>query len=86
MKILFLGTNGWYDTNTGSTICGLVETRNAYFIFDAGNGLHRIDRCIKRNKPIYLFLSHYHLDHVVGLHIMNKFNFAQGVDVFGPPG
>jgi ribonuclease BN (tRNA processing enzyme) len=86
MKISFLGTNGWYDTNIGSTICVLVETRSAYFIFDAGNGLHRIDRYIKRNKPIYLFLSHYHLDHVVGLHIMNKFNFTQGIDVFGPPG
>jgi ribonuclease BN (tRNA processing enzyme) len=26
MKIVFLGTNGWYDTSTGNTICTLLKT------------------------------------------------------------
>lgn len=86
MKIIFLGTNGWFDTQTGNTVCILVETDQEYLILDAGNGFYKIDRHIRTPKPIYLFLSHLHLDHVVGLHIMNKFSFPQGIDLYGPPG
>lgn len=86
MKIFFLGTNGWYDTGTGNTVCVLIETKKEYIILDAGNGLYKVDRYIKNKKPIYLFLSHFHLDHLIGLHILDKFSFSQGIDVFGPPG
>jgi ribonuclease BN (tRNA processing enzyme) len=86
MKIVFLGTNGWFDTKTGNTVCILVETDQEYLILDAGNGFYKIDRHIQTPKPIHLFLSHLHLDHVVGLHIMNKFSFSQGIDLYGPPG
>ena len=86
MKARFLGTNGWYDSATGNTVCVLVETKNRYIILDAGNGLYKIDRYINKNKPINLFLSHFHLDHIIGLHILDKFNFPQGIDIFGPKG
>jgi len=86
MKIYFLGTNGWYDSATGNTVCVLIEAKDQYLIFDAGNGLYKIDRYIRNNKPIKLFLSHFHLDHIIGLHILNKFDFARGIDVFGPRG
>jgi len=36
MKITFLGTNGWYDTDCGNTICTLLETTKAYILLDAG--------------------------------------------------
>lgn len=86
MKVVFLGTNGWYDTETGNTICTLIETRKEYIILDAGGGLYKIDKYIKTKKPIYLFLSHFHLDHIIGLHTLNKFDFPQGIDFYGPPG
>ena len=86
MKVIFLGTNGWYDTKIGNTVCVLVETKNEYLILDAGTGLHKIDKYIKTKKPIYLFLSHFHLDHIIGLHTLNKFDFSQGIDFYGPPG
>lgn len=86
MKIIFLGTNGWYDTSTGNTICILIDTSDHYIILDAGNGLYKIDRHITDKKPIYLFLSHFHLDHIIGLHIKNKFNFKQGIHICGPEG
>ena len=86
MKIIFLGTNGWFDTQTGNTVCILVETEQEYLILDAGNGFYKIDQYITRPKPIYLFITHFHLDHIVGLHILNKFLFPQGIDVIGPPG
>lgn len=86
MKIIFLGTNGWYDTETGNTVCILLETKREFIILDAGNGLYKIDQYIKTKKPIYLFLSHFHLDHIVGLHILNKFDFSQGIHIFGQLG
>jgi ribonuclease BN (tRNA processing enzyme) len=86
MQVVFLGTNGWYDTETGNTVCILAETSNEYIIFDAGGGFYKIDRYIKKEKPVYLLLSHFHLDHVIGIHALNKFNFRQTLDIYGPPG
>jgi len=86
MRIIFLGTNGWYDTQTGNTVCVLIETNSEYVILDAGYGFYKIEQYIKSLKPIYLFLSHFHLDHVCGFHILNRFNFHQGIDVYGPKG
>jgi len=55
MKIIFLGTNGWYDTETGNTTCILLEANDYYIILDAGNGLYKADKyIIKENKPIYI--------------------------------
>jgi len=31
-----------------------------------------------------LFLSHFHLDHIIGIHILNKFKFSQ-LYIYGPP-
>ena len=86
MKVYFLGTNGWCDTDLGNTLCVLVETKQAYIVFDAGNGLFKLDKYIKDSRPIYLFLSHFHLDHIIGLHSLNKFTFLQGINIFGPKG
>ena len=86
MRVVFLGTNGWYDTETGNTTSILLETDKYYIILDAGNGLHKVDQYITSKKPIYIFLSHFHLDHIIGLHILNKFNFGQDIDIYGQAG
>ncbi len=82
MKIVFLGTNGWYTNKNGNTPCILIDSTEGYIILDAGNGIYKIDEHIKEEKPISLFISHFHLDHVSGLHTLGKFNFAQGIDVY----
>ncbi|MCR4305945.1 MAG: MBL fold metallo-hydrolase [Candidatus Daviesbacteria bacterium] len=82
MKIYFLGTNGWYTTPTGNTPCILIDSQEGYVIFDAGNGLYKIDQYIKEDKPISLFISHFHLDHVSGLHTLSKFNFTQPIKIY----
>lgn len=81
IKVAFLGTNGWYDTATGNTLCILIETPREYVILDAGSGLYKIDQYIRNNKPIYLFISHFHLDHIIGLHVLAKFSFPQGMTI-----
>jgi ribonuclease BN (tRNA processing enzyme) len=82
MNIHFLGTNGWYTTPTGNTPCVLIDSHDHYVIFDAGNGLYKIDEYIKEEKPISLFISHFHIDHISGLHTLAKFSFPQGIDIF----
>lgn len=86
MKLIFLGTNGWFDTATGQTPCVLLETKKCYVIFDAGFGLTKIDQYIKKSKPIFLFISHFHLDHICGLHTLPKFRFKQPLTILGPKG
>jgi len=86
MKVVFLGTNGWYDTETGNTVCALVQTNEYDIIFDAGNGIHKLDRYVDWSKPAFLFLGHFHVDHVAGLHILAKFRFAKGLTICGPTG
>lgn len=86
MKVIFLGTNGWYNTENGNTSCILLQTSKGFIILDAGDGLHKIDRYATRPDPVHLFLSHFHVDHVSGLHVLNKFNFTQGLAIYGPPG
>jgi ribonuclease BN (tRNA processing enzyme) len=88
MRAIFLGTNGWYDTDTGDTICILIRTLDYEIVFDAGNGFYKIDTYIPEvnMKPVYLFLSHFHLDHIVGLHTLMKFKFSQGLTICGPAG
>ncbi|MBF0121402.1 MAG: ribonuclease Z [Desulfobacterales bacterium] len=86
MKIIFLGTNGWYDTKIGNTLCILIDSKDYYVILDAGNGIHKLNSYFHFDKATFLFLSHFHLDHVVGLHILNKFKFSKGLKIVGPKG
>ena len=76
IKITFLGTNGWYDTKTGNTVSILIQCSKYDIILDAGNGFAKIGQ----------YLSHYHLDHIIGLHTLNKFNFRKGLYITGPRG
>jgi ribonuclease BN (tRNA processing enzyme) len=86
MEIRLLGTNGWYDTKTGDTTCVFVDAKNYYLVFDAGNGIYKLEQVIKKPKPVFLFLSHFHLDHIMGLHILNKFDFPKGLTIVGQAG
>jgi ribonuclease BN (tRNA processing enzyme) len=86
MQVTFLGTNGWYDTPTGNTISVLVRTSEYDIIFDAGNGISKVDRYITQDKLVYLFLSHLHIDHICGLQTLCKFKFKNGLEIFTQEG
>lgn len=87
MKIHFLGTNGWYNTSTGETPCVLIDAAEAYVILDAGNAFRKVDELLTDpKKPVYLFLSHFHLDHTYGLHTLPKFRVPQGITLIGQAG
>lgn len=88
MKVIFLGTNGWYDTKF-NTISTLIETEQYFIILDAGNGIYKAENYIpnKNKKIVFMFLSHFHLDHIVGMHILNKFSLKfPKLKIYGPKG
>jgi len=86
MNVTFLGTNGWYDTPTGNTCSVLVRSDEYNIIFDAGNGIAKADRYISQEKPTFLFISHYHIDHIAGLHTLIKFRFGHPLHICGQIG
>ncbi len=86
MKVRFLGTNGWYDTATGNTVSVAVETSSALIVLDAGFGVAGLLDYDAGEKPVYLFLSHLHLDHIVGLHVVSACTFPGGLFICGQEG
>ena len=86
MKITFLGTNGWYDTAIGNTPSVFIETNTEYIILDAGFGFYKAKELIAPEKAVHLFISHFHLDHIIGLHTLPIFKLSQGIDIYVPAG
>jgi ribonuclease BN (tRNA processing enzyme) len=87
MKLVLLGTNGWFDSGEGNTICLLLRAPDFNLILDAGNGIAKLPGYIEgEEKPAFLFLSHFHLDHIEGLHTLGLNGFPSGLRVLSGRG
>lgn len=72
MKIIPLGINGFFPSFGRHTTSFLVLTADDAIVLDAGTGMarlfeRRISELLAPYKQLHVILSHYHLDHVVGL-------------------
>ncbi|HOJ97431.1 MAG TPA: ribonuclease Z [Methanospirillum sp.] len=87
ITLVFFGTNGWYTSKTGYTTCITIDTPDHFIILDAGEGFSKIpERYPVIDKPAFLFFSHFHLDHISGLHTLARCRFERGLSIYGPPG
>lgn len=86
MIVTLLGTNGWFDTENGQTMCTLIRAQEYSIILDAGYGIRRVKPLIDFSKPTFLLLSHMHLDHTIGLHTLDYIQFQQPVKIVVPAG
>lgn len=64
MRIVLLGTTGYHPNDRRHTPCMVLPAEGV--VFDAGTAMYRLGRYL-RTKEIDIFLTHAHLDHVVGL-------------------
>ncbi|MBC8876646.1 MAG: MBL fold metallo-hydrolase [Planctomycetes bacterium] len=64
MRLLLLGTSGYHPTDLRQTACMMLPETGV--ILDAGTGMYRVSRHLQ-TATLDIFLTHAHLDHVVGL-------------------
>lgn len=67
MKVHCLGTTGYHPSPTRHTACYYIPESS--LVLDAGTGMHALTEILRADprESIDVFLSHAHLDHVVGL-------------------
>ena len=73
MKIIPLGTNGFFPSFGRQTASYAIPLGKLLIILDAGSGLFRLaepegKKLLEGVSEVHLFLSHYHLDHTFGFY------------------
>lgn len=64
MKLILLGTGGYYANDGRHTACLMLPEIGV--VFDAGSGMFRLGE-YRATERLNIFLTHCHLDHVLGL-------------------
>lgn len=64
MKLILLGTGGYYASEERHTAC--LALPEIGVVFDAGSGMFRLGE-YRATDRLDIFLTHAHLDHVIGL-------------------
>ena len=72
-ELIFHGTTGWFGSAAGDTSCVGVYVGRRVLLLDLGTGLRKVDRERLKDKHVTVLLSHLHLDHCYGLHILPMF-------------
>jgi ribonuclease BN (tRNA processing enzyme) len=67
MKLLLLGTTGYHPNDRRHTACLMLPSLGV--VFDAGTAMYRVRRHLV-TPTLDIFLTHAHLDHVMGLTFM----------------
>ncbi len=87
MNIIPLGTCGWVPTSKRDTSSFLLEVENKLIFLDAGTGLHKLGNHINvfnDYDEINIILSHYHLDHIIGLSYLPLWFKDKIITIWGP--
>lgn len=100
LRLIPLGTAGWFPTHGKQTACYLVEMAGCRLLLDAGTGLARLGEGrtgaasdgepsgttgpLPEGSRLHVFLTHYHLDHVVGLTYLPALAPGATVHLHGP--
>jgi ribonuclease BN (tRNA processing enzyme) len=69
-EILLLGSGGWIPTGRRETCCALLREGDHALVIDAGTGIRRLVEdpgLLDGVARLEIVLTHFHLDHVVGL-------------------
>jgi ribonuclease BN (tRNA processing enzyme) len=89
-KLFVLGGGGWIPTARRLTNCYAIETRRSVILLDCGVGAARLldpmlQAVLGRASRVLVILSHYHHDHVEGLHYLLHILGNHEVTIAAPP-
>lgn len=77
MKLLLLGTTGYHPSDTRQTACMMLP--ECGIVLDAGTAMYRV-RDHLATPSLDIFLTHTHLDHVIGLTFLFDVLFERPVE------
>jgi len=89
-KIVALGCNGFIPTFNRHTMSYLlIDDSDEVIVLDAGTGISRliepeVSEIISAKKNINIILSHYHLDHMIGLSYLPGLWPSKSIRLFAP--
>lgn len=92
MEIRFLGTGGSIPTGFRALPSVVVRREGELVMFDCGEGtqVRMAASGLGLNKPMKIFITHMHGDHVLGLPgllmSMSLLGRTRGLEIYGPPG
>ena len=86
MKLYALGCAGWIP-GKNETSCFLVEHKNELIMLDAGTGVSNLGKFQDvwgKYDSFSIILSHFHLDHLIGLIYLPPFLKGKKMKIYGP--
>ncbi len=90
LKSIFpLGTVGWMPNDSRHTTCYLLTSETAAVFLDMGTGVVRLFHphlrtLVDKADRIFVLLSHFHLDHIIGIAYLPLFFRSKRVQIVGP--
>ena len=86
MLLTSLGIAGWMPSNGHETSTFLVRSFDRALLLDAGTGVRRLitnPSLLQDIRRVDILLSHFHLDHVIGLSYLNALTNIE-IGIWGP--
>jgi ribonuclease BN (tRNA processing enzyme) len=86
-EVLLLGSGGWIPTTRRATCSALIRRDGHALLIDAGTGISRL---VENNKHLDgvrstdVVLTHFHLDHIIGLSYLPALPLPEPPRVHGP--
>ena len=86
MKVHILGCGGWIPRKN-ETSCFLLEHKENLIMLDAGTGtsnLYKYSDVMNKYDSLSVVLTHYHLDHIIGLIYLLPYIEDKTLNIYGP--
>jgi len=86
MDGILLGSGGWIPTSRRETCCALIREGPCALVIDAGTGIQRLverPELLDGVESVDIVLTHFHLDHVVGLGYLPALQLRERPTIWG---
>jgi ribonuclease BN (tRNA processing enzyme) len=86
-RLIMLGGGGWFPAHGRETACALLLGDRAAVMIDAGTGVGRLvehPELLEGVEQLHILLTHFHLDHVVGLAYLPATGLSAQTTIWGP--